>query len=202
MSQFSHSLPPEDYRKPWGFHTVKNENTGSNVLSNWFCFSWVWTIGKIVLWKRYLVLCLENFLCYILEQVSRIVLPAVGFPLYKFNLRIQPVKDLGICSAYFFFETSYELHMPRSSTAWIHRLNLLSENPSQTCNNIRVILCTLSYFFFTSSIITYSHVSNVSLYLELVSSVYPDENHWTVVRLRLDLPPGASLVPSNRCVLT
>ena len=67
---------------------------------------------------------------------------------------------------------------------------------------IRVILFTLSYFFFTSSNITYSHVSNVSLYLELVSSVYPDENHWTVVRLRLDLPPRASLVPSNRCVLT
>ena len=47
-----------------------------------------------------------------------------------------------------------------------------------------------------------SHVSTVLLYLELVSSVYPDENHWTVVRLRLDLPLGASLVPSNRCVST
>ena len=45
-----------------------------------------------------------------------------------------------------------------------------------------------------------SHVSTVLLYLELVSSVYPDENHWTVVRLRLDLPPRASLVPSNHCV--
>ena len=47
-----------------------------------------------------------------------------------------------------------------------------------------------------------SHVSTVSLYLELVSSVYSDENHWAVVRLRLDLPPGTSLVPSNRCVFT
>ena len=93
---------------------------------------WVWAIGKIILWKRYLVLCLENFLCYIVEEVSRNVLPAVGLPLYKFNLRIQPVKDLDICSAYFFCETSYELHMLRSSTAWIHRLNLLSENLSQT----------------------------------------------------------------------
>ena len=45
-----------------------------------------------------------------------------------------------------------------------------------------------------------SHVSTVLLYLELVSSVYPGENHWTVVRLQLDLPPGASLVPSNCCV--
>ena len=76
-----------------------------------------------------------------------------------------------------------------------------------------IILFTLSYFFFTSSNITLlkkirrniyrlwpmfhisfrSHVSTVLLYLELVSSVYPDENHWTVVRFRLDLPLGASL---------
>ena len=71
---------------------------------------------------------------------------------------------------------------------------------------------TLLYFFFTSSNITLlkkirrnichlwpkfqipfrSHVSTVFFYLELVSSVDPDENHWTVKRLWLDLPPGAS----------
>ena len=84
----------------------------------------------------------------------------------------------------------------------------------------RVILFTFSYFFFTSSNITLlkkirtniyrlwpmfhvpfrGHVSTVLLYLELISSVYPDENHWTVVRLRLDLLPGTSLLPSNQCV--
>ena len=35
-----------------------------------------------------------------------------------------------------------------------------------------------------------------------VSSVYPDKNHWTVVKLRLDLPAGPSLVPSNCSVFT
>ena len=47
-----------------------------------------------------------------------------------------------------------------------------------------------------------SHLSTVLLYLELVSNVYPDENHWTVVRLRLDLLPRTSLVPSKCYVLT
>ena len=81
----------------------------------------------------------------------------------------------------------------------------------------RIILFILSYFFFTSSNITLlkkirrniyrlwpmfhisfrSHASTVLLYLELVSSVYPDENHWTVVRLWWDLLLGARLVPSN-----
>ena len=45
-----------------------------------------------------------------------------------------------------------------------------------------------------------SHFSTVSLYLEFVSIVYPDENNRTVVRLQLDLLPEASLVPWNRCV--
>ena len=45
-----------------------------------------------------------------------------------------------------------------------------------------------------------SHVSTFFFYLELVSSVDPDENHWTVKRLQLDLPSGESPVPSNRCV--
>ena len=86
----------------------------------------------------------------------------------------------------------------------------------------RVILFTLSYFFFTSTNITLlkkirrniyclwpmfhilfrSHVSTVSLYLELVSRWDPDENHWAVVKLRLDLPPEASIVPSNRRAFT
>ena len=35
-----------------------------------------------------------------------------------------------------------------------------------------------------------SHVSTFFFYLELISSVDPDENHWTVKRLRLDLPLG------------
>ena len=71
-----------------------------------------------------------------------------------------------------------------------------------------VILLTSSYSFFISSNITLhkkikrnlyrlwsmfhmpfrNHVSTILLYLELVSKVYPDENHQTVVRLWLYLP--------------
>ena len=126
------------------------------------------------------------------------------------------MKDLSICSACFFFETSSKLHMPRylkAFTDWIYWVKTRLNN-MRTC----VILFTFSYFFFISSNITLlkkirrniyhfwpmfhisfrGHVSTVLLYLDLVSSVYPDENHWTVVRL--DLPPGTSLVLLNRFV--
>ena len=174
----------------------------------------------MVLWKRYLVL----FFVLLWNKYLG-VLPVVGFPLYEFNLRILAVKDLDICSACFSFETSCKLHMPRSLRAWIHRLNLLSEDLSQwlketwkpalfflpfrisssrpvillKLKNIRRNIYSLWPMFHISF---RSHVSTVSLDLEVVSSVYPVENHWTVVRLRLDLPPGASLVPSNHCVFT
>ena len=116
-------------------------------------------------------------------------------------------EDWGIRSACFFFETSNKLHMPRSLRAWIHRLTALFFLPFCISSSPPVILLYLKkirrniYRLWLMFHIPFrSHISTVSLYLELASSVYPDENHWTVVRLPLDLLPGTSLAPSNRCV--
>ena len=70
----------------------------------------------MVLLKRYLVLCLKHFLCYIVEQVSRSVKKCFTCSRVS-TLQIQAVKDLGIRSACYFFETSYKLHMLRSLRA-------------------------------------------------------------------------------------
>ena len=97
--------------------------------------------------------------------------------------------------------------MPRSLRAWIHRLTALfflpfciSSSAPEILLYLKKIRRNIYCLWFMFHIPFRSHISTVSLYLELVSSVYPDENHWPVVRLPLDLLPGTSLVPSNHCV--